>query len=269
MGEGLPMDRANLKDLVSFRLDGKVALVTGGGSGIGRAIALAFAHAGAWVAVLDRDEMKAVGVAREIVALGQQSFAVAADVSREDDVVRAVAATVNEFGGLDILVNSAGVAIRQPSVTLPLEAWDQVIAVNLTGTFLMARESARAMMPGGRGGSIINIASIMGSSGGGLYPNISYQTSKGGVVNMTRALAVEWAKDGIRVNAIAPTWVNTPFIDGLRAQPELLHRIADMTPMGRLAEPEEIAGAAVFLASAASSMVTGHILAVDGGFLAQ
>ena len=109
----------------------------------------------------------------------------------------------------------------------------------------------------------------MGFSGGGLYPNISYQTSKGAVVNMTRALAVEWAKEGIRVNAIAPTWVNTPFIDGLRGKPDLLKRIEDMTPMGRVAEPEEMAGAAVFLASNAASMVTGHILAVDGGFLAQ
>lgn len=263
------MDRTNLKDLVSFRLDGKVALVTGGGSGIGRAISLALAHAGAWVAVLDRDEMKAVSVAREIIAIGQQSFPVAADVSKEEDVARAVDAAVSEFGGLDVLVNSAGLAIRKPSVDLSLDEWEKVMTVNVTGSFLMARQAARVMIPARRGGSIINIASIMGFSGGGLYPNISYQTSKGGVVNMTRALAVEWAKQGIRVNAIAPTWVNTPFIDGLRGQPDLISRVESMTPMGRLAEPEEMAGAAVFLASAASSMVTGHILAVDGGFLAQ
>jgi NAD(P)-dependent dehydrogenase (short-subunit alcohol dehydrogenase family) len=257
------------KNIVSFRLDGKVAVVTGGGSGIGRAIALAFAEAGAWVAVLDHDELKAVAVAREIVKLGQQSFAATADVSNEADVERAIASVTNEFGGLDILVNSAGAAIRKPSVELPLEDWDKVIAVNVTGTFLMSRSAARVMLAGKKGGSIVNIASIMGFSGGGLYPNISYQTSKGAVVNMTRALAVEWAKEGIRVNAIAPQWVNTPFIDGLREKPELIDRIKAMVPMGRLAEPEEIAGAAVFLASGASSMVTGHILAVDGGFLAQ
>jgi 2-deoxy-D-gluconate 3-dehydrogenase len=259
----------DLKDLVSFRLDGKVAVVTGGGSGIGRAIALAFAQAGAWVAVLDRDELKAVAVAREIVKIGQQSFATAADVGNEADVERAIASVMNEFGGLDILVNSAGAAIRKPSVELPLHDWDKVIAVNVTGTFLMARHAARVMLAGKKGGSIINIASIMGFSGGGLYPNISYQTSKGAVVNMTRALAVEWARDGIRVNAIAPQWVNTPFIDGLRENPDLMERIKAMVPIGRLAEPEEIAGAAVFLASGAASMVTGHILAVDGGFLAQ
>ncbi len=260
---------SDLKDIVSFRLDGKVAVVTGGGSGIGRAIALAFAQAGAWVAVLDRDELKAVAVAREIVKLGQQSFAATADVSNEADVERAIASVTNEFGGLDILVNSAGAAIRKPSVELPLEDWDKVIAVNVTGTFLMSRHAARVMLAGKKGGSIINIASIMGFSGGGLYPNISYQTSKGAVVNMTRALAVEWAKEGIRVNAIAPQWVNTPFIEALREKPELMERIKAMIPMGRLAEPEEMAGAAVFLASTASSMVTGHILAVDGGFLAQ
>ncbi len=260
---------ADLKTTVSFRLDGKVAAVTGGGSGIGRAIALAFAHAGAWVAVLDRDEMKAVEVAREIVKIGQQSFAAAVDVSKEDEVERAIAAVMNEFGGLDILVNSAGTAIRRPSVELELTDWDKVIAVNVTGTFLMSRHAARVMMAAGKGGSIINIASIMGFSGGGIYPNISYQTSKGAVVNMTRALAVEWAKDNIRVNAIAPQWVNTPFIEGLRDKPDVIERIKAMVPMGRLAEPEEIAGAALFLAGGAASMVTGHILAVDGGFLAQ
>lgn len=260
---------ADLKTTVSFRLDGKVAAVTGGGSGIGRAIALAFAHAGAWVAVLDRDEMKAVEVAREIVKIGQQSFAAAVDVSKEDEVERAIGAVMNEFGGLDILVNSAGTAIRRPSVELELTDWDKVIAVNVTGTFLMSRHAARVMMAAGKGGSIINIASIMGFSGGGIYPNISYQTSKGAVVNMTRALAVEWAKDNIRVNAIAPQWVNTPFIEGLRDKPDVIERIKAMVPMGRLAEPEEIAGAALFLAGGAASMVTGHILAVDGGFLAQ
>jgi NAD(P)-dependent dehydrogenase (short-subunit alcohol dehydrogenase family) len=121
----------------------------------------------------------------------------------------------------------------------------------------------------GEGGSIVQIASIMGFSGGGLYPNISYQTSKGAIVNMTRALAVEWAPQKIRVNAVAPTWVKTPFIAGLQDKPELMQRIEAVTPLGRLAEPEEIASAVLYLASPASAMVTGHTLLVDGGFLAQ
>jgi NAD(P)-dependent dehydrogenase (short-subunit alcohol dehydrogenase family) len=139
----------------------------------------------------------------------------------------------------------------------------------MTGTFLCARAAARHMLKDDRGGVIVNMASIMGLSGGGLYPNISYQATKGAVVNMTRALAVEWAKKKIRVNAVAPTYVKTPFIAELMKHAELVAEINRMTPMGRLAEPEEIAAAALFLASPAASMVIGHTLPVDGGFLAQ
>jgi NAD(P)-dependent dehydrogenase (short-subunit alcohol dehydrogenase family) len=143
------------------------------------------------------------------------------------------------------------------------------VAVNMTGTFLCAREAARVMIASKRAGSIVNVASIMGLSGGGLYPNVSYQTTKGAVVNMTRALAVEWAPHGIRVNAVAPTYVRTPFIATLLEQPELMRRIEEMTPLRRLAEPEDVASAILYLASAASGMVTGHTLPVDGGFLSQ
>jgi NAD(P)-dependent dehydrogenase (short-subunit alcohol dehydrogenase family) len=139
----------------------------------------------------------------------------------------------------------------------------------MTGVFLCAREAARHMLASGRGGRIVNTASIMGFSGGGLYPNISYQATKGAVVNMTRALAVEWARQGIRVNGIAPTWARTPLISGITAQPQLVKRIEDMTPMGRIAEADEIVGAVLFLSSKASAMVTGHTLPIDGGFLAQ
>jgi len=138
------------------------------------------------------------------------------------------------------------------------------VAVNMTGTFLCAREAARVMIASKRAGSIVNVASIMGLSGGGLYPNVSYQTTKGAVVNMTRALAVEWAPHGIRVNAVAPTYVRTPFIATLLEQPELMRRIEEMTPLRRLAEPEDVASAILYLASAASGMVTGHTLLVDG-----
>jgi len=170
---------------------------------------------------------------------------------------------------VDILFNNAGIALRRPTIELTLADWNKVVAVNMSGVFLCAREAARHMLAGGRGGRIVNTASIMGISGGGLYPNISYQATKGAVVNMTRALAVEWAGQGIRVNAIAPTWVRTPLTRALTERPDLVERIEQLTPIGRLAEPEEMVGAVLFLASRASAMVTGHVLAIDGGFLAQ
>jgi NAD(P)-dependent dehydrogenase (short-subunit alcohol dehydrogenase family) len=252
-----------------FRLDGCVAAITGGGSGIGKATAGLLAQAGAHVAVIDHVALAAEEVARQIVDAGLSASAYAGDVSDEVSVESVFAALIARHGRLDILDNNAGLAIRKPSVELPLTDWEKVMAVNMTGTFLCARVGARHMIAGKRGGAIVNVASIMGLSGGGLYPNISYQTSKGAVVNMTRALAVEWAPNGIRVNAVAPTYVRTPFIAPLLANPELVARIEAMTPLGRLAEPEEVAPAILFLASPAASMVTGHTLAVDGGFLAQ
>jgi NAD(P)-dependent dehydrogenase (short-subunit alcohol dehydrogenase family) len=241
--------------LAEFRLDGEVAVVTGGASGIGRTVALALAAVGARVASFD------------LAAEGKDGYAV--DVADEAQVAAAFAKVVATHGRLDVLFNNAGIAIRRPSTELTIEDWNKVVAVNMTGVFLCAREAARHMLAGGRGGRIVNTASIMGFSGGGLYPNISYQATKGAVVNMTRALAVEWARQGIRVNAIAPTWVRTPLTRGITEKPELVQRIEQMTPMGRLAEPEEIVGAVLFLASRASAMVTGHTLAIDGGFLAQ
>jgi NAD(P)-dependent dehydrogenase (short-subunit alcohol dehydrogenase family) len=241
--------------LSEFRLDGDVAVVTGGASGIGRAVAVAFAAVGARVAVFD------------LAATGEDAYAV--DVADEAQVKAAFAKVATKHGRVDILFNNAGIAVRQPTAELTLDDWNKVVAVNMTGVFLCAREAARHMLASGRGGRIVNTASIMGISGGGLYPNISYQATKGAVVNMTRALAVEWARQGIRVNAIAPTWVRTPLTRAITEKPELVHRIELLTPMGRLAEPGEMVGAVLFLASRASAMVTGHVLAIDGGFLAQ
>jgi len=250
-----------------FSLAGKVAVVTGGAGGIGRAIAQAFAQAGARVALADIDPSRAAIVAGEI---GDASVAIgfAVDVTREDDIEQGFARVIGTFGRIDVLINCAGIARREPAVSHLLENWNEVLAVNATGTFLCCRTAAKRMLATG-GGVIVNLASIMGLSGGGLYPNISYQTSKGAVVNMTRALALEWARDGIRVNAIAPTYVRTDFIKPLVESPELRARIEAMTPLGRMAEPDDIVGAALFLASSASAMVPGHVLAVDGGFLAQ
>jgi NAD(P)-dependent dehydrogenase (short-subunit alcohol dehydrogenase family) len=241
--------------LAEFRLDGEVAVVTGGAGGIGEVVARALAAVGARVAVFD------------LAAKGEGAYAV--DVSSEAQVTAAFAEVARRHGRLDVLFNNAGIAIRRPTTELSLEDWNRVVAVNMTGVFLCAREAARHMLAAGHGGRIVNTASIMGISGGGLYPNISYQATKGAVVNMTRALAVEWAGRGIRVNAIAPTWVRTPLTRGITEKPELVQRIEALTPMGRFAEPEELVGAVLFLASRASAMVTGHVLAIDGGFLAQ
>jgi len=250
-------------------LDGLVSIITGGGSGIGRATAELFAAAGSYVVVADRDEESARACADAVAAAGGRARAVALDVADESAVERAFSGVFEREGRLDVLISNAGINIRKPALDLPLADWNRVIAVNLTAVFHCARTAARHMIAGGRGGAIVSTASIMSLSGGGLYPNIGYQTAKGALVNMTRGLAVEWAPTRIRVNAVAPTWVRTPFIAPLLAQPELVAKIEQMTPLGRLAEPLEVAAAMLFLASPAAAMITGHTLPVDGGFLAQ
>jgi NAD(P)-dependent dehydrogenase (short-subunit alcohol dehydrogenase family) len=247
-----------------FRLDGQVAVITGGARGIGRATAEAFVAAGARAVLVDRDLDEA---RRAADAIGNAE-AHAVDVTDEAQVDRFFDGLAARLGRLDILVNNAGASIRKATVDLSKTEWDTVIAVNQTAVFLCSRAAARHMLAR-RGGAMVNLASIMGFSGGGLYPNISYQASKGAIVNMTRAFAIEWAKDNIRVNAVAPAWVRTGFIAPVLAKPELVAAIEGVTPMGRLVEPEEVAAAILFLASPAASMTTGHVIAVDGGYLAQ
>src|SRR5438132_2241975 len=251
--------------LRQFRLDGAVAAITGGARGIGGATAELFAAVGARVAILDLDHEAAQALAQRI---GPSATAHRLDVGSEREVDHVFETLVRDEGRIDILVNNAGIAIRRPTIELTLADWQRVVDINMTGVFLCARAVGRAMVAQ-RSGAIVTTASIMGLSGGGLYPNISYQATKGAIVNMTRALAVEWARQGIRVNAIAPTWVRTPLIRPITENPEVMKRIEEITPMGRIAEPEELVGAVLFLASRASAMVTGHVLAVDGGFLAQ
>jgi NAD(P)-dependent dehydrogenase (short-subunit alcohol dehydrogenase family) len=252
--------------LSRFLVTGQCAVITGGGDGIGRAAALLFAEAGAAVAIIDTNRAAAETVAGEITAHGGAAAAWTADVSDEPGMERALAEIAARFSHIDILINNAAIAIRADALSMPLEDWNKVVAVNLTGMFIAARLAARHMR--GRGGAVVNTASIVGLSGG-LMPNIAYQTTKGGVVNMTRALALEWTGENIRVNAVAPTYVRTKFIAPLMADKARLDGILAATPMGRLAEPEEVANAMLFLASPAAAMITGVILPVDGGFLAR
>jgi NAD(P)-dependent dehydrogenase (short-subunit alcohol dehydrogenase family) len=245
-----------------MRLRGKIALVTGAQQGIGRGIALAFAREGADVAVnyLD-DRVEAEKVMREVRATGQRAVLVQADVARPTDAQTMVAQVLSELGGLDVLVNNAGVYPRVPFLEMRETDWDLVLDVNLKGGFLCAQAAARAMVAAGRRGSIINMASqaIRGAVRG-----VHYSASKGGVVAMTRATALELAPHGIRVNAIAPGLTDT-------AQPRYgnnedeLAAMARAVPLGRMAQPDDIAAVAVFLASDDARHVTGQTVHVNGG----
>lgn len=252
---------------VSFSFDGRVALVTGGGGDLGVAIGERLAVAGATVILADVDGGKAHGAAERLVATGLDAHGLALDVADDGSVTAVFTEVVRRHGRLDILVNNAGIAMRRPSVDLAAEDWTRVIAVNLTGTFLCSRAAARLMMAG-NGGAIVNVASIMGLVGNALYANPAYHASKGGIVNLTRAHAAEWVRAGIRVNAIAPTFVETTLTGRLLAEPGMREGILSRTPMGRLAQPGEIAEAVAFLASDAAAVVTGIVMPIDGGWTA-
>lgn len=248
-----------------FDLSGKRALVTGAGSGLGRGIAEGYAQLGVAVSVVDVNLESAQSVADSINAAGGKAIAVQCDVTREDQVQAAVAQTIEELGKIDILVANAGIGDRSPAEEMTMDQWDRVIDVNLKGIWLFDREVGRHMVERGEGGRIINMASIAGVVGVETG-NANYCASKGGVVALTRCLAVEWAKYDILVSAIAPSHIRTPLIEKLmREKPETRTYFLNNIPLGRLGEVVDVVGAAIFLASDAAAFITGHVLLVDGG----
>ena len=248
------------------RLSGKVAVVTGGGSGIGRAVALRFAADGAAVLVADVNEKAAALVAEEISIGGGRAIPMAVDVSDPEQVETMAARAIAEFGGVDILMTAAGVLSFGSATETDPQAWNRVIAINLTGTFLAARAVIGPMAERG-GGAIITVSSSTGAHDAS-PGNVAYVTSKGGVAMLTKALAIDHAADGIRVNALAPGPTDTPMLGSVMTEEEM-RRFGEAMPIGRLARPEELAAAAAFLASDDASYVTGAVIAVDGGQTAK
>jgi NAD(P)-dependent dehydrogenase (short-subunit alcohol dehydrogenase family) len=246
-----------------FDLDGRVALVTGASKGLGRAMAVGLAKAGASLALCARDRAGLEETQAAVAAHGARAEVFEMDVLSAASVRDAVAAAIDAFGHLDILVNDAGVNVRKPTLELSEQEWDLVLDTNLKGYFLVAR-AVGAHMVARKKGKVINVSSIFGAVG--MNNQLAYASSKGGVVQMTKVMAIEWAKDGVNVNAIAPTYFETPLVAALRNDPERFRFINERTPMGRWGQPEELEGTLVFLASPASDFVTGQTIYVDGGW---
>jgi NAD(P)-dependent dehydrogenase (short-subunit alcohol dehydrogenase family) len=256
----------NVKEL--FDLTGKVALVTGGSRGLGLDMSTGLGEAGASLVITARREQWLKTAEAELRAKGISCAAVSCDVSDPDQVHAAVKAATDRFGRLDILVNNAGISWGEPIETMAVEKWRQVFDTNAMGCFLMSQAAGREMLRAGRGGSIINIASVAGIAGlpSDVLDAVGYSASKGAIITLTRDLAVKWGPRGIRVNAIAPGFFDTRLSHSLLEK--TLTKVEKTTPMGRIGQPGELAGVAVFLASAAASYVTGQVLAVDGGLTA-
>lgn len=247
-----------------FNLTGKTAIITGGGRGLGAQIATGFAEAGANVVLCSRKKEACDEVASQIQKLGVRALSFKCDITNPSDVQEVVNETYREFGAIDILVNNSGASWGAPAVDMPLEAWQKVMNVNVTGTFIMSQTTGRVMIEQGHG-KIINIASVAGLGGTDprVLDTVGYNTSKGAVITLTKDLAVKWGQHNINVNAIAPGFFPTKMTKGVLEQGK--NPILDSTPLKRFGSDDDLKGAAVFLASKASDFVTGNILIVDGG----
>jgi 2-deoxy-D-gluconate 3-dehydrogenase len=251
--------------LEAFKLGGRVALVTGASTGLGAAIAIGLAEAGADVACHGNTHAPE-GTCAEVTKAGRKAFALTGDLSDSGTPRRLIEGTIDHFGQLDILVNNAGTIRRAPATEYSEEDWATVIEVNLSSVFRMAQLAGRHMIERG-GGKILNIASLLSFQGGITVP--AYAASKGGVAQLTKALANEWAAKKINVNAIAPGYMRTDNTRALQADETRNRQILERIPAGRWGEPEDLAGAAVFLCSAASDYINGHVLLVDGGWMGR
>ena len=250
-----------------FDLTSKVALVTGAGRGIGRACAVALAQAGADVALAARNRQELEAVAKEIVSLGQRAFVRPQDVTQVEQLPGLMEDVVSNLGGLDILVNNAGTNKPQEALEVTPEAWDQIMNLNLRAAFFTAQAAGRVMIEKGRGGRVINLTSQTGTLA--LVKRSAYCASKGGLNLVTKVLALEWAKYNILVNAVAPTFIETEFSRGFLSDPIFREYALSKNLLKRFGTPEDVTGAVVYLASAAASLVTGHILFVDAGWTAH
>jgi NAD(P)-dependent dehydrogenase (short-subunit alcohol dehydrogenase family) len=249
-----------------FRLDGKTALITGSAQGLGREIAIGLAQSGCSLVLADLIDPEET--AKKVAEIGSRCFSVKGDVSVEEDVEKMVQKAISEYTKLDILVNNAGISQLSYTATeeLPAAEWDKIMAVNLKGAFLCCKHAGKHMIQSG-GGSIINIASTAGITGVVRAP--AYCASKAGTILLTKSLALEWARYQIRVNAIAPHYLETELTRGLRASEKVYSGLVKQIPMRRFAKPTEIVGTVLFLASPASSYTTGTVTIADGGYLAQ
>ena len=257
-------------ELARFRLDGRVAVVSGGTGAIGTRLALALAGVGAKIAIVGRSAGESAPLSKQIEELGSEALLVAADVTKKVDADRAIDETVTEFGRIDIIVNAVGGGAGSalyPAEDYPESEWDRIVDLNLRSAVLPTQAAVRAMMKGGRGGRVLNISSVRGQLG--INQGFSaYVAAKGALNALTRQQATEWAKHGITANAIAPTFVATPQVETILADETFRTNLLARIPLGRVAETDDLVGAVLFFCSEASSFVTGQVLTLDGGLTA-